>query len=418
MSEISTGGAPAVSVIIPVYNCAVYLPECLDSVIAQTESSWEIICVDDGSTDDSVSVLREYERRLAGKMRVVEQENAGCARARNRAIPLARGSYLMFLDADDFLTPCCFELALDAVRRTNAQIVVWDLWFYNNQRKRQQHPPLGILHFAPFDFDGQAFSWKRSPDDFLMSFQTWAWNKLFLASFVREGGYRFAEDVQRSEDIAFVYPALVDAERIATVGERLISYRVMRAGSAMATKDRHAFDFVRAIHSFRSYLAETGRLEALSRSYATWAMSSILYNLNTLASYFAFCEVYRYLVDRGFSDLGLADLGEHDFLDPIYYARMREISECDPAAYLFGRACSLDAAREDALAVLDEVSAARDEALAERDAACAREAAVRADLDRVVSEFDAVMGAAEQRVGQAICRLPRAIQRKVGASKR
>ena len=84
MSEISTGGAPAVSVVIPVYNCAAYLPECLDSVIAQTESSWEIICVDDGSTDDSVSVLREYERRLAGKMRVVEQENAGCARSQPR----------------------------------------------------------------------------------------------------------------------------------------------------------------------------------------------------------------------------------------------------------------------------------------------------------------------------------------------
>lgn len=208
-----------------------------------------------------------------------------------------------------------------------------------------------------------------------------------------------------------MYPALVDAERIATVGERLISYRVMRADSAMATKDRHAFDFVRAIHAFRSYLVETGRLEALSRSYATWAMSSILYNVNTLTSYPAFCEVYRYLADRGFSDLGLADLGERDFLDPVYHARMREIIECDPSAYLFGRARSLDAAREDALAVLDEVSAARD-------AAWECEMAVRADLNRVVSEFDAVMGAAEQRVGQAICRLPRAIQRKVGASGR
>ena len=61
MSEISTGGAPAVSVIIPVYNCVAYLPECLDSVIAQTESSWEIICVDDGSTDD----VHDQQRRRA-----------------------------------------------------------------------------------------------------------------------------------------------------------------------------------------------------------------------------------------------------------------------------------------------------------------------------------------------------------------
>lgn len=73
MVENAAEGIPSVSVIVPVYNCAPYLRQCLDSVIAQTESSWEIICVDDGSTDDSVSVLREYERRLAGKMRVVEQ---------------------------------------------------------------------------------------------------------------------------------------------------------------------------------------------------------------------------------------------------------------------------------------------------------------------------------------------------------
>ena len=102
---------------------------------------------------------------------------------------------------------------------------------------------------------------------------------------------------------------------------------------------------------------------------------------------------------------------------PLFEERMRAVE--DVIAYKLENGLPVfDAAREDALAVLDEVSAARDEALAERDAACAREAAMRADLDRVVSEFDAVMGAAEQRVGQAICRLPRAIQRKVGASKR
>ena len=75
--------APSVSVIIPVYNCAPYLRQWIDSVINQTEPSWEIICVDDGSTDDSVSILREFEEKLCGKMRVFVQENSGPAKARN-----------------------------------------------------------------------------------------------------------------------------------------------------------------------------------------------------------------------------------------------------------------------------------------------------------------------------------------------
>lgn len=402
--------APTVSVIVPVYNCAPYLRQCLDSVVAQTECSWEIIAVDDGSTDGSIALLREYEERLGGKMRVVEQENAGPARARNCAIDMAQGKYFAFLDADDFLDPRCFELAVGQAECTEAQIVAWDIWFFNDRHQRIQHPPLGILHFAPFDADGQPFSWRKCPDAFLLSFQTWPWNKLYLASYIREGGYRFQEDVMRSEDIGFVYPALVDAERIATVGERLINYRVMRADSAMATKDKHPFDFIVAIASFREYLLGTGHYEELERSYVTWAMSSILYNLHTLSSFDAFCAVYDYLGKQGIRDLGLLDCPEA-FLDPAFYDKTREIVEWDAAHFLFDRSRALDFAREDALAMLDFTSA-------ERDAACAREAAVRADLDRVVSEFDAVMGAAEQRVGQAICRLPRAIQRKVGTSKR
>ncbi len=410
MEEDVVQVAPTVSVIVPVYNCAPYLRQCLDSVVAQTECSWEIIAVDDGSTDGSIALLREYEERLGGKMRVVEQENAGPARARNCAIDMAQGKYFAFLDADDFLDPRCFELAVGQAECTEAQIVAWDIWFFNDRHQRIQHPPLGILHFAPFDADGQPFSWRKCPDAFLLSFQTWPWNKLYLASYIREGGYRFQEDVMRSEDIGFVYPALVDAERIATVGERLINYRVMRADSAMATKDKHPFDFIVAIASFREYLLGTGHYEELERSYVTWAMSSILYNLHTLSSFDAFCAVYDYLGKQGIRDLGLLDCPEA-FLDPAFYDKTREIVEWDAAHFLFDRSRALDFAREDALAMLDFTSA-------ERDAACAREAAVRADLDRVVSEFDAVMGAAEQRVGQAICRLPRAIQRKVGTSKR
>lgn len=403
--------APSVSVVVPVYNCAPYLRQCLDSVIAQTESSWEIIAVDDGSTDDSVAILREYEGKLDGKMRVVEQENAGPARARNRAIDMAAGSYLAFLDADDFLDPRCFELALCQAKRYDAQIVAWDIWYFNDRHQRIQHPPLGILHFAPFDADGQPFSWRTCPDDFLLSFQTWPWNKLYLASYIREGGYRFQENVMRSEDIGFVYPALVGAERIATVGERLVNYRVMRADSAMATKDKHPFDFVAAIASFREYLLDAGCYKELERSYVTWAMSSVLYNLQTLSSFDAFCAVYDYLGRQGFRDLGLLDCPKSMFLDPVFYDRIREIVERDAAYFLFNRVRSLDFAREDALAVLDFTSA-------DRDAARSAEKSAKAQLAETTRSLDEVMSAAEQRVGTAVCRIPRAIQRKLLAAKK
>ena len=424
MKENVAQGTPSVSTIIPVYNCAPYLRQCLDSVIAQTESSWEIIAVDDGSTDDSVAILREYEEKLGGKMHVIKQENAGPARARNRAIDAATGEYLAFLDADDFLDPRCFELALGQAKRHDAQIVVWDIWFFNDRHHRAQHPPLGILHFAPFDADGQAFSWRKCPDDFLLSFQTWPWNKLYLTSYIRKGGYRFQEDVMRSEDIGFVYPALVDAKRIATVGERLISYRVMRADSAMATKDKHLFDFAAAIISFSEYLKKTGYYKELERSYVTWAMSSSLYNLQTLSSFDAFCAVYDYLGKKGFRDFGLLDCPKEAFLDPVFYDRMQEIVKCDAACFLFDRARSLDFAREDALAVLDFTSADRDASKAAEASARARLAEATkmlAETTRALAEktqtLDEVMNAAEQRVGTVVCRIPRAIQRKVIAAK-
>lgn len=100
---------PKFSIIIPVYNVAPYLRECLDSVLAQTFADWEAICVDDGSTDGSGAILDEYrekvEARGGGGQRIVvlHQKNAGVSAARNAALDVAQGEWIMFLDGDDVL---------------------------------------------------------------------------------------------------------------------------------------------------------------------------------------------------------------------------------------------------------------------------------------------------------------------------
>ena len=92
---------PLISVIIPCYNQEPYIAEALDSVIAQTYSNWECIIVDDGSTDGSAKIIRQYEKDHNGKIRLICQQNAGPSTARNHGAREARGKYLLFLDGDD-----------------------------------------------------------------------------------------------------------------------------------------------------------------------------------------------------------------------------------------------------------------------------------------------------------------------------
>ena len=91
---------PFFSIIIPVYNVSVYLRECLNSVLAQTFTDWEAICIDDGSTDDSGNILDEYADKYK-QIRVIHQKNSGVGAARNKALDNARGDWICFLDADD-----------------------------------------------------------------------------------------------------------------------------------------------------------------------------------------------------------------------------------------------------------------------------------------------------------------------------
>lgn len=103
-----------VSVIIPVYNAEKYLEQAIDSVVSQTYTDWELILVDDGSTDPSGKICEIYARRTS-KIKVIHKKNAGLSAARNTALAKARGNFIFFLDADDILAPTALEILYDCV---------------------------------------------------------------------------------------------------------------------------------------------------------------------------------------------------------------------------------------------------------------------------------------------------------------
>ena len=111
-----------VSVIIPVYNAQQYLKQCLDSICQQTLHEIEIICIDDGSTDDSLRILQEYTKKES-RLQILTQKNQGAGAARNCGLRAAKGLYLSFLDADDFFEPNMLEEALNEIETYKADFI-------------------------------------------------------------------------------------------------------------------------------------------------------------------------------------------------------------------------------------------------------------------------------------------------------
>ena len=114
----------AISIIIPMYGVEKYLRRCLDSVMNQTFTDWQAICVDDGSPDNSGKIAEEYAKRDKRFM-VIHQDNGGLSDARNMGMKHATGEYIMFLDSDDFIHPQTMEMTYYMARRDDTDIVTY-----------------------------------------------------------------------------------------------------------------------------------------------------------------------------------------------------------------------------------------------------------------------------------------------------
>lgn len=130
---------PKVSVIIPVYNAREFIGRCLDSLLDQTFTEWEAICVDDGSIDSSPWILDDYASKDP-RIKVITQPNAGVSAARNTALGAVSGDFVCFVDSDDFLHPQALELACSAAVEENADLVAYTY-------DRSYRTGLGIRHF-------------------------------------------------------------------------------------------------------------------------------------------------------------------------------------------------------------------------------------------------------------------------------
>lgn len=228
-----------ITVIIPVYNVEPYIRRCLDSVISQTYTDLEILLVDDGSTDLSGTICDEYAISDE-RIKVIHKENGGLSDARNVAIEQMKGTYVTFIDSDDWVSPRYVELMYLALRESGSNLVICDhirgndVHYRFDERIPLDHSDssrrlqlLECLHAVTYTSEEALHRWHGEYKDI----ETFAWGKLYQSRLFLESGIRYPKGYYY-EDTIVTHRLYAQAGTVTYIGPKLYYY-YQRSGSIM-----------------------------------------------------------------------------------------------------------------------------------------------------------------------------------------
>ena len=209
---------PKISIIVPIYNVEEYLSVCLDSLCNQTYSNIEILCVNDGSIDDSERILESYVAKDK-RIKFFTQKNAGLATARNVGLENATGKYIMFCDSDDYYQPNMCEEMINCIQSNDVDLVICACDFVidveNNKRS------LEYFHLKYFG------KWPLT-DIIKATTNVVVWNKIFKLDIIQKYHIKFPDGCYPAEDTAFTYSYLSVSKSIFSLNKQLYNYRIRK----------------------------------------------------------------------------------------------------------------------------------------------------------------------------------------------
>ena len=219
---------PEISVVVPVYNVRDYLRKNIESILAQTFTDYELILVNDGSKDDSLSILREYEQKDP-RITVIDKPNGGLSDARNAGMAIASGKYIQFIDSDDFVEPQLLEKCRQKLEETGADIVIFDIYQYFLATGKKE------IIANTYDASG-VYSIRTNPE-LIVNIQNCAWNKMYKLSLFKDNDIIYPWGCYY-EDLGTTYRLLARCDKVAFINEPLYDYLQDRPGNIT-----HQFNF-------------------------------------------------------------------------------------------------------------------------------------------------------------------------------
>lgn len=279
-----------VSVIVPVYNAEEYIGATLDSIINQDFNSYEIIVVDDGSTDQSPEIISEKLTKSTADYRIIRQDNAGVSSARNRGMQEATGEYLVFIDADDYVTGNHLSELYNG--QTDFSMV---------QFIKKENDKLSTPHrFSTESMTCDEFIKKELRMEMPFNF----WQLMYKASIIKENSIRFNPNLIYGEDIDFALRALLYGDEVAISNEATYYY-IQHSQSAIKTSEYRRFEVIEIFENLAAFYRSRGR-DDLARLIVTSRIPKAIFgNMN-----------YFFYNDYDFDEV-LSKMKEMDLLDKL-----------------------------------------------------------------------------------------------------
>lgn len=222
---------PKVSVLVPVYNVERYLSECLDSIVNQTLKDIEIICINDGSTDSSLSILEEYAKNDS-RIKIIDKSNSGYGISMNIGLDNATGDYVGIIESDDFADLGMFETLYNMAVENKVDLVKSDwycYWTKNNSDIK--------ANAISKELSNRVFSTKDEP--FVLKMQPAIWSGIYKREFLKENDVRFLETPGASyQDTGFYFKAMMQAKSVIFTTEAFLHYRQDNLNSSVNNKNK------------------------------------------------------------------------------------------------------------------------------------------------------------------------------------
>ena len=278
-----------VSVIIPVYNVEKYIGKCLESVVNQTLEDIEIICVNDGSTDNSLRILEEYslnDRRI----NIINKKNKGTSWARKTGLNAANGEFIAFIDSDDWVESDTLEKMYENAIQNNSDIVMLDFRFYNEVNDEYSDwPDYNIAKYFDEDVDFNNFIFDhKSIKIHLLNLSHTAWSKLYRAEFLSMyDDFYLGMDISLGEDVPFHVQVLLRAHRISYCNYKLYNYRTSNLNSIcnLSVNNEKIFDIFRSIDTVENILVENSKMDVFRYEFFTFIIVQSI-------QWFNKCDIY------------------------------------------------------------------------------------------------------------------------------